>query len=139
MVPDQQLQDLNFMGNEKELHPSAAAIGRCDICPTFIMDNRSEDQDPLPNVLIEIFFLNTAKWFCPLDFGLKLANSKSMLMQGKITTADDGALVQPSDAECNSIQVDSLRFEVNKLYVIVDSGLYCIKQNSSCFLTLRNR
>ncbi|KAG8496693.1 hypothetical protein CXB51_007940 [Gossypium anomalum] len=81
VVPDRQLQDLNSMGNEKELHPSAADIGRCDVCPPFKMDNRSEDQDPLPN--------------------------------GKITTADVGAPVQPSDAECNSIQVDSLRFEVS--------------------------
>ncbi|KAK8306220.1 hypothetical protein V6Z12_D03G113400 [Gossypium hirsutum] len=81
VVPDRQLQDLNSMGNEKELHPSAADIGRCDVCPSFKMDNRSEDQDPLPN--------------------------------GKITTADVGALVQPSDAECNTIQVDSLRFEVS--------------------------
>ncbi|KAB2038001.1 hypothetical protein ES319_D03G114700v1 [Gossypium barbadense] len=81
VVPDRQLQDLNSMGNEKELHPSAADIGRCDVCPSFKMDNRSEDQDPLPN--------------------------------GKITTADVGALVQPSDAECNTIQVDSVRFEVS--------------------------
>ncbi|XP_052483259.1 uncharacterized protein LOC105788446 isoform X3 [Gossypium raimondii] len=81
VVPDRQLQDLNSMGNEKELHPSAADIGRCDVCPPFKMDNRSEDQNPLPN--------------------------------GKITTADVGALVQPSDAECNTIQVDSLRFEVS--------------------------
>ncbi|TYJ42383.1 hypothetical protein E1A91_A03G086000v1 [Gossypium mustelinum] len=81
VVPDRQLQDLNSMGNEKELHPSAADIGRCDVCPPFKMDNRSKDQEPLPN--------------------------------GKITTADVGAPVQPSDAECNSIQVDSLRFEVS--------------------------
>ncbi|TYI35645.1 hypothetical protein ES332_A03G090200v1 [Gossypium tomentosum] len=81
VVPDRQLQDLNSMGNEKELHPSAADIGRCDVCPPFKMDNRSKDQESLPN--------------------------------GKITTADVGAPVQPSDAECNSIQVDSLRFEVS--------------------------
>lgn len=39
-------------------------------------------------------------------------------MQGGIIKADGGALVQPFDAESCSNQVDSLRFEVNKLYLL---------------------
>ncbi|KAK8694990.1 hypothetical protein V6N13_072533 [Hibiscus sabdariffa] len=73
-------QDLNSMGDEKELHPSADDIGICGITPPFKMDNKSEDHDPLP--------------------------------KEQVITTDDGAQVQPSDAECSN-KVDSLRFEVS--------------------------
>ncbi|KAE8732211.1 tir-nbs resistance protein [Hibiscus syriacus] len=40
-------QDLNFMGDEKELHHSADDIGICGISP-LKMDNRSKNRDPVP-------------------------------------------------------------------------------------------